>query len=122
MFDFIGDKVSIGDKVIVHAVYFGTWKDTVGTVIKKTPTGLLDVEWDGSHMRFKSNGYEYHRASGYGRTSYYLENYTKEKGIEVEHKNHKAYIADFLRKFDYDKLSYEECEQVYKLVVGFKEA
>lgn len=120
MFDFVGDKVSVGDKVIVHSAYFGTWKEAVGTVIKKTPTGLLDVEWNGRSMRFKSNGYEYHRASVYGRTSYYLENYTKEKGIEVEHKNRKAYIANFLRKFDYDKLSYEECEQVYKLVAGFR--
>ena len=53
----------------------------VGTVVKRTPTGLLDIEWgNGRKERFKSNGYEYHRSSGYGRTSFYLEPYTEERG------------------------------------------
>lgn len=81
MFDFNGENLQVGDKVIVYVSYFSSKSYYVGTVVKRTPTGLLDIEYgDGKKERFKSNGYEYHRSSGYGRTSLYLEPYTEERG------------------------------------------
>lgn len=84
-------------------------------------TGLLDIEWgNGKKERFKSNGYEYHRSSGYGRTSLYLEPYTEERGRQVIQENKRKCMVGWLKEFDYTKLSYEEAEQVYTLVAGLK--
>ena len=83
--------------------------------------GLLDIEYgDGKKERFKSNGYEYHRSSGYGRTSLYLEPYTEERGRQVIQENKRKCMVGWLKEFDYTKLSYEEAEQVYTLVAGLK--
>ncbi len=93
----------------------------VGTVVKRTPTGLLDIAWgNGKKERFKSNGYEYHRSSGYCRTSLYLEPYTEERGRQVIQENKRKCMVGWLKEFDYTKLSYEEVEQVYTLVAGLK--
>lgn len=64
MFDFNGENLKVGDKVIVYQSHFSSKAYYVGTVVKRTPTGLLDIEWgNGRKERFKSNGYEYHRSS-----------------------------------------------------------
>lgn len=113
MFDFNGENLQVGDKVIVYASYFSSKSYYVGTVVKRTPTGLLDIEWgNGKKERFKSNGYEYHRSSGYGRTSLYLEPYTEERGKQVIQENKRKCMVGWLKEFDYTKLSYEEAEQV----------
>lgn len=111
MFDFNGENLQVGDKVIVYASYFSSKSYYVGTVVKRTPTGLLDIEWgNGKKERFKSNGYEYHRSSGYGRTSLYLEPYTEERGKQVIQENKRKCMVGWLKEFDYTKLSYEEAE------------
>lgn len=121
MFDFNGENLQVGDKVIVYASYFSSKSYYVGTVVKRTPTGLLDIEWgNGRKERFKSNGYEYHSSSGYGRTSFYLEPYTEERGRQVIQENKRKCMVGWLKEFDYTKLSYEEAEQVYTLVAGLK--
>lgn len=45
MFDFNGENLQVGDNVIVYASYFSSKSYYVGTVVKRTPTGLLDIEW-----------------------------------------------------------------------------
>lgn len=121
MFDFNGENLKVGDKVIVYQSYFSSKAYYVGTVVKRTSTGLLDIEWgNGRKERFKSNGYEYHRSSGYGRTSFYLEPYTEERGRQVIQENKRKCMVGWLKEFDYTKLSYEEAEQVYTLVAGLK--
>lgn len=45
MFDFNGENLQVGDKVIVYVSYFSSKSYYVGTVVKRTPTGLLDIEW-----------------------------------------------------------------------------
>lgn len=86
-----------------------------------TKPSLLDIEWgNGKKERFKSNGYEYHRSSGYGRTSLYLAPYTEERGRQVIQENKRKCMVGWLKEFDYTKLSYEEAEQVYTLVAGLK--
>ena len=98
MFDFNGENLQVGDKVIVYASYFSSKSYYVGTVVKRTPTGLLDIEWgNGKKERFKSNGYEYHRSSGYGRTSLYLEPYTEERGRQVIQENKRKCMVHTLR-------------------------
>lgn len=112
MFDFNGENLQVGDKVIVYVSYFSSKSYYVGTVVK---------EWgNGKKERFKSNGYEYHRSSGYGRTSLYLEPYTEERGRQVIQENKRKCMVGWLKEFDYTKLSYEEAEQVYTLVAGLK--
>ena len=111
MFDFNGENLKVGDKVIVYQSHFSSKAYYVGTVVKRTPTGLLDIEWrNGRKERFKSNGYEYHRSSGYGRTSFYLEPYTEERGRQVIQENKRKCMVGWLKEFDYTKLSYEEAE------------
>lgn len=44
MFDFNGENLQVGDKVIVYVSYFSSKSYYVGTVVKRTPTGLLDIE------------------------------------------------------------------------------
>lgn len=52
MFDFNGENLQVGDKVIVYASYFSSKSYYVGTVVKRTPTGLLDIEYgDGKKKR-----------------------------------------------------------------------
>lgn len=112
MFDFNGENLKVGDKVIVYQSHFSSKAYYVGTVVKRTPTGLLDIEWgNGRKERFKSNGYEYHRSSGYGRTSFCR---------QVIQENKRKCMVGWLKEFDYTKLSYEEVEQVYTLVAGLK--
>lgn len=45
MFDFNGENLKVGDKVIVYQSHFSSKAYYVGTVVKRTPTGLLDIEW-----------------------------------------------------------------------------
>lgn len=45
MFDFNGENLQVGDKVIVYVSYFSSKSYYVGTVVKRTPTGLLDIEY-----------------------------------------------------------------------------
>lgn len=40
-----------GDKVIVYASYFSSKSYYVGTVVKRTPTGLLDIEYGDGKKR-----------------------------------------------------------------------
>lgn len=47
MFDFNGENLKVGDKVIVYQSHFSSKAYYVGTVVKRTPTGLLDIEWGG---------------------------------------------------------------------------
>ena len=46
MFDFNGENLKVGDKVIVYQSHFSSKAYYVGTVVKRTPIGLLDIEWD----------------------------------------------------------------------------
>lgn len=99
MFDFNGENLKVGDKVIVYQSHFSNKAYYVGTVVKRTPTGLLDIEWgNGRKERFKSNGYEYHRSSGYGRTSFYLEPYTEERGRQVIQENKRKCMAVIIKR------------------------
>lgn len=45
MFDFNGENLQVGDKVIVYESHFSSKAYYVGTVVKRTPTGLLDIAW-----------------------------------------------------------------------------
>lgn len=51
MFDFNGENLQVGDKVIVYASYFSSKSYYVGTVVKRTPTGLLDIEYGDGKKR-----------------------------------------------------------------------
>lgn len=51
MFDFNGENLKVGDKVIVYQSHFSSKAYYVGTVVKRTPTGLLDIEWGNGKKR-----------------------------------------------------------------------
>ena len=51
MFDFNGENLKVGDKVIVYQSHFSSKAYYVGTVVKRTPTGLLDIEWGKGDLR-----------------------------------------------------------------------
>lgn len=48
MFDFNGENLKVGDKVIVYQSHFSSKAYYVGTVVKRTPTGAIGYrvgEW-----------------------------------------------------------------------------
>jgi DNA-dependent RNA polymerase auxiliary subunit epsilon len=113
-------RSSFSMSLLYHAYVYLEFLILACTIYILAP-GLLDIEYgDGKKERFKSNGYEYHRSSGYGRTSLYLEPYTEERGRQVIQENKRKCMVGWLKEFDYTKLSYEEAEQVYTLVAGLK--
>lgn len=44
MFDFNGENLQVGDKVIVYVGYFSSKSYYVGTVVKRTPKQSRDIE------------------------------------------------------------------------------
>lgn len=114
---FSTENLRVGDKVIVvhKSVYSGKVR-YVGEIIKKTPAGRVDVKYcDGCPKRYYKDG------SCYATASSYLEEYSKEAEEEILRQKKLQRMQRWLKEFDYTKLSYKEAEQVYKLVVGFKE-
>ena len=58
--DFDGDAVKVGDKVVVVISSWGNKSRSIGEVVKKTPTGLIDVKiFGGGVTRYRKNGYPY---------------------------------------------------------------
>lgn len=54
--NFSTENINVGDKVICYSSGLGG--ERIGIVVKKTPSGLVDVSFGNYRERFKKNGYE----------------------------------------------------------------
>lgn len=119
---FSTENLQVGDKVIVvhGSIYSGEVRD-VGEIVKKTPTGKVDVKYcGGSPQRYYKDGSYYGARQRYSTSSNYLVEYSKEAEEEILRQKKLQRMQRWLKEFDYTKLSYEEAEQVYTLVAGLK--
>lgn len=121
---FNSKEIAVGDKVIVITSDWGSRAERVGKVVKKTPTGLIDVEYNDNAYpaRFRENGTTYGKSAPYSRSSTWLENYTEEREAEIERRRKKRALTNWLKSFDYSKLTMEELEKVYICVSSCKNA
>lgn len=98
------ENLQVGDKVIVRASYMGDCRHYVGEVVKRTPTGLLDVNYNGTVKRFKPDGQTYNRRDMWS-ILYSLCEYDEGKAKEIEEYNERLKNINFLRNVDWDKFT-----------------
>lgn len=77
--NFSTENINVGDKVICYSGGMGA--ERIGTVVKKTPSGLIDVSFGHYKERFRKNGSE-QKGSLWNHS--WLDYYTDEKGKQIE--------------------------------------
>lgn len=118
---FSTENLKVGDKVIVvHGSIYSDAVRDVGEVVKKTPKGKVDIKYCGGVPQRYSNDGSFTSHSKYPISNNYLEYWSEEAEREIRKQKLLSNMRRWLKAFDYDKLSYEECERVYKLVAGFR--
>ena len=79
---FTTENINVGDKVIVSKYFYGEIQKRIGEVRKKTPTGLIDVQFsDATKARFNRFGTEI-GGDKWGRRT--LEYATKEEVLKLK--------------------------------------
>ena len=99
------ENLQVGDKVIVRVSYIGDCRHYVGEVVKRTPTGLLDVNYNGTVKRFKPDGQIYKRRDKWDRLYISLCEYDERTAKEIEEYNERLKNIKFLRNVDWDKFT-----------------
>lgn len=119
---FSTDNLQAGDKVIVviSDTFSGIGK-YIGTVTKKTPSGLVDVQCCGVIYRFKRDGDEYGKRDLYSRRRKYLIESTEEEQEKIALQRKRSQMEAYLKDYKYADLSYEDLEKVYKMLEALKE-
>ena len=110
--------LQVGAKVIVSLVSFGKRTEYIGTVVKKTPSGLLDVNYANLTERFKPNGRLYRRYDEFQTTYTVLVEYTETKAKEIEENKRRRKLINFLEGADWHKYTTEE---LLAIVDGIKQ-
>lgn len=119
---FSTDNLQVGDNVVVviSDTFSGIVK-YIGTVIKKTPSGLVDVRCCGRVSRYRRDGDEFGSRDPYSRRRKYLIEATKEEQEEIALQRKRSQIETYLKNYKYADLSYEDLEKVYKMLEALKE-
>lgn len=119
---FSTDNLQVGDNVVVviSDTFSGIVK-YIGTVTKKTPSGLVDVRCCGMVSRYRRDGGEFGIRDPYSRRRKYLIEATKEEQEEIALQRKRSQIETYLKNYKYADLSYEDLEKVYKMLEALKE-
>lgn len=119
---FSTDKLQVGDNVVVviSDTFSGIAK-YIGTVTKKTPSGMVDVLCCGYTVRYRRDGSENCKRERYPMRGRYLAEYSKETAEEIIRGNKRIQMVNYLKEYKYDDLSYEDLEKVYKMLEALKE-
>lgn len=107
---FSTENVGIGDKVIVTNRY----EKRVGTVTKKTPSGLIDVDFGyGTTTRYKMDGRCFGRSAPYEyeRLSYW----TQEEEDEIRRAGRKEWLVARLLDCKWRKFDLEALESIWRI-------
>lgn len=119
--NFNTDNVQVGDKVIVIATGWSSRSEYIGEVIKKTPTGLVDVRYRGDTVhRFKKNGYDYTKQERFSHSSIWIEEYTEEREDTIRKCNKRNGILNFLKEREWNTYEEAELEQIYNFIKGLR--
>lgn len=108
---FTTENLNVGDKVVMK-----TWSNSfVGTIIKKTPTGIIDVVFGQAQPeRFGSNGDKRGKCDKWNRS--YLIYWTQQQEDEIQNTHRKRELCQTLSRFNYNNLELTELEHIYKIV------
>ena len=119
---FSTDNLHAGDNVVVviSDTFLGIGK-YIGTVIKKTPSGMVDVRCCGDISRYKRDGDEYGKRDPYSRRRKYLIEATEEEQEKIALQRKRSQIEKYIKDYKYADLSYEDLEKVYKMLEALKE-
>lgn len=119
---FSTDNLQAGDRVVV--VISDTFSEIgkyIGTVIKKTPSGMVDVRCCGVMSRYKRDGEEYGKRDLYSRRRKYLIEATEEEQKKIALQRKRSQMEAYLKDYKYADLSYEDLENVCKMLEALKE-
>lgn len=118
---FSTDNLQVGDKVIVICIGWRSRSEYIGEIIKKTPTGLVDVRYKEDIVhRFKQNGYDYTKQERYSRISIWIEEYTEERMEAIRKRNKRDRILNFLEEREWNTYEDVELEQIYEFIKGLR--
>lgn len=115
--DFNGDAVKEGDKVIVVISSWGNKSRSIGEVVKKTPTGLIDVKISGGGVtRYRKNGCPYAKSERYSNYTNYLLPYSEELERQIQQDNDRRAMIAHLSKVDWGKYTNEELDNILRYI------
>lgn len=115
--DFDGDAVKVGDKVVVVISSWGNKSRSIGEVVKKTPTGLIDVKiFGGGVTRYRKNGYPYAKFERYSNYTNYLLPYSEELERQIKQDNDRRAMIAHLSKVDWSKYTNEELDNILRYI------
>lgn len=119
---FSTDNLQAGDNVVVviSDTFSGIGK-YIGTVIRKTPSGMVNVRCCGVMSRYKRNGEEYGKRDPYSRRRKYLIEATEEEQKKIALQRKRSQMEEYLKDYKYADLSYEDLENVCKMLEALKE-
>ena len=118
---FSTQDLKVGDKVFVLHSNWGSRSTYLGEIVKKTPTGMVDVAYgNGVVGRFRKNGSSYSKGSVYDRTTVWLEHRTEEKIEKYKQEKKRKVIINFLKKCDWSKYTNEELESIFTFITNLK--
>lgn len=108
---FTTENLNVGDKAIMK-----TWSNSfVGTIIKKTPKGMIDVVFGQAQPeRFGSKGDKRGKCDTWSRD--YLIYWTQQQENEIQNAHRKGELSRTLSRFNFNNLELTELEQIYKIV------
>lgn len=118
---FSTDNLQAGDNVVVviSDTFSGIGK-YIGTVIKKTPSGMVYVRCCGVISRYKRDGEEYGKRDPYSRRRKYLIESTEEEQKKIALQRKRSQMEAYLKDYKYADLSYEDLEKVCKMLEALK--
>lgn len=118
---FSTENLQVGDKVIVICYGWGNNTEYIGEIVKKTPTGLVDVKYSltGIH-RFRKDGRDYSKQERHSMYSIRIEEYAEERAEIIRKRNKRANILKFIEKCEWDIYEDAELEQIYNFIKGLR--
>lgn len=114
---FDGDIVKEGDKVVVFISSWGKKSFSVGEVVKKTPTGLIDVKISGGGVtRYRRNGYPYAKSERYSNYTTYLIPYSEELEWQIQQDKDRRDMIAHLSKVNWSKYTNKELDNILRYI------
>lgn len=119
---FTTENLKVGDKVKVYCSNQGVQRYYVGEIVKKTPTGLVDVQYKAGYapVRFRATGGTYEKSALYSRSYSSIDYLTPEDEILITEQNESIAMVRWLKEFEWSKLSHGELTKVCATVKDLK--
>lgn len=117
---FTTGNINVGDKVIVYKYFYGEIQKQIGEVTKKTPTGLIDVQFgDATKVRFNRFGKEIGGDKWSRRT---LEYATKEEVLKLKATMKRKQHIRLLVNTEWKNYNDETIEKIINILSNEKES